>query len=97
MKDYGSGGTATKEKNACAFRLLGVDSKTRGLGLGKLLTEYCINRGRQSTNKTMIIHTTKSMKLAWGMYERLGFIRADDLDFMQGSLPVYGFRLGLTI
>lgn len=96
MKDYGSGGTATHEPNACGFRLLGVDPKIRGLGLGKLLTQYCIDKGMNSNSSTMVIHTTKSMKQAWGMYERLGFKRADDLDFMQGNLPVFGFRLKLN-
>lgn len=95
MKYYGSGGSATKEKNACGFRLLGVDSKTRGLGLGKKLTQFCINKGKNSDCETMIIHTTNYMKLAWKMYERFGFKRADDLDFMQGNLTVLGFRLKL--
>jgi len=27
------------------------------------------------------------------MYENLGFKRSEDLDFMQGELPVFGFRL----
>lgn len=93
MKDYGSGGTATKEKNACGFRLLVVDSKYRGLGLGKLLTIECINRGKKSSAEQIIIHTTKAMQTAWGMYERLGFKRSEDLDFMQGELAVFGFRL----
>ncbi|MFC4720960.1 GNAT family N-acetyltransferase [Geojedonia litorea] len=95
MKSYGSGGTATKELNACGFRLLAVDDSTRGLGLGKQLTQYCINKGKESMRNTMVIHTTNAMKLAWGMYERLGFQRATDLDFMQGDLPVFGFRLKL--
>jgi hypothetical protein len=43
----------------------------------------------------VVIHTTKSMQLAWSMYERLGFQRSPDLDFQQHSLPVYGFRLKL--
>ncbi len=64
MKDYGSGGKATQEKNACGFRLLGVDPKIRGLGVGKLLTEYCIEKGKKSDSKTMVIHTTKTMKRA---------------------------------
>jgi GNAT superfamily N-acetyltransferase len=93
MKDYGSGGTATQEKNASGFRLLGVDPKARGLGIGKLLTEYCNEKGKQRGSATIVIHTTNAMKLAWGMYERLGFKRASDLDFMQGDLPVFGFRL----
>lgn len=95
MKDYGSGGTATKEQNACGFRLLGVSNKVRGFGLGKKLTEFCIDKGKKSNAETMVIHTTNSMKLAWKMYERLGFKRANDLDFMQGNLPVFGFRLKL--
>ncbi|PRX57401.1 GNAT family N-acetyltransferase [Flagellimonas meridianipacifica] len=95
MKDYGSGGTATKEKNACGFRLLGVDVSVRGLGLGKKLTEFCINKGKVDNCETMVIHSTQSMELAWGMYERLGFQSAPDLDFMQEDLPVYGFRLKL--
>lgn len=95
MSDYGSGGRATQEKNACGFRLLGVDPKVRGLGVGKLLTEYCMARGRESEANTLIIHSTKTMKTAWKMYENLGFERAHDLDFMQGNLPVFGFRLPL--
>lgn len=93
MKDYGSGGTATQEKNACGFRLLAVNSKFRGLSLGKELTNECINRGMKSSAEQILIHTTKAMKTAWGMYERLGFRRSEDLDFMQGELPVFGFRL----
>ncbi len=96
MKDYGSGGTATQEKNACGFRLLAVGPKSRGLGLGKLLTEYCLEKAKECGSKNMVIHTTNSMKIAWGMYERLGFKRAKDLDFMQDNLPVFGFRLKLN-
>lgn len=95
MKDYGSGGTATLEKNACGFRLLGVDPEFRGQGVGKLLTRYCMEKGRKSGCETMVIHTTRSMQTAWKMYEALGFKRATDLDFMQGELAVFGFRLKL--
>jgi hypothetical protein len=35
------------------------------------------------------------MQIAWGLYERLGFVRSKDLDFSQQGLPVYGFRLAL--
>ena len=41
----------------------------------------------------MIIHTTKAMQIAWEMYENMGFKRSKDLDFLQGELPVFGFRL----
>ncbi len=96
MTDYGSGGTATKEKNASGFRLLAVDLTMRGLGLGKELTSECINRAKKSSSAQIIIHTTKAMNTAWRMYEKFGFERSDDLDFMQGDLQVFGFRLKIT-
>ena len=43
----------------------------------------------------MVIHTTNSMRVAWSIYEKRGFRRAPDLDFLQGDLPVFGFRLTL--
>lgn len=95
MSSYGSGGTATFEKNASGFRLLAVDPEARGRGIGKLLTEACINKARKDKNEQLIIHSTKFMQVAWKMYEKLGFKRSEDLDFMQGELPVFGFRLSL--
>ncbi|HTA63500.1 MAG TPA: GNAT family N-acetyltransferase [Bacteroidia bacterium] len=95
MQQYGSGGTATQEKNAAGFRLLAVDPLTRGQGIGKLLTNACIKKAKQSNLKNMVIHSTKAMQIAWAMYEAMGFKRAPDLDFMQEQLPVFGFRLAL--
>ncbi len=95
MQCYGSGGTATSEKNASGFRLLGVDPDVRGAGIGKLLTYACITRAREQKRQQMIIHTTRSMQTAWKMYEGIGFKRSEDLDFKQGTLEVYGFRLTL--
>jgi len=34
-----------------------------------------------------------AMLSAWKMYENLGFRRSENLDFIQGELPVFGFRL----
>lgn len=95
MQYYGSGGTATKEQNASGFRLLAVDPLARGAGIGKLLTNECVRKAKGNNHGQVVIHTTMAMQTAWKMYERLGFKRSEDLDFMQGELPVYGFRLGL--
>ena len=96
MKYYGSGGTATREQNAAGFRLLAVDPLARGQGIGKLLTMECIRKARDQKLSQVIIHSTMAMQTAWKMYEALGFKRSEDLDFMQETLPVFGFRLGLT-
>jgi len=95
MKHYGSGGTATREKNASGFRLLAVDPSCRGQGIGKMLAEECVRRARLKEHRNLIIHTTMAMQTAWRMYENMGFRRSADLDFKQGDFPVYGFRLSL--
>lgn len=93
MKYYGSGGTATKELNAAGFRLLAVHYAFRGNRIGRKLSQNCIDRARADNRQQLIIHSTKAMKTAWEMYERMGFKRSEDLDFMQGQLPVFGFRM----
>lgn len=95
MAQYGSGGTACEVRNASGIRLLGVAPAARGLGVGKSLTLACIALARQAGHAEVVLHTTQAMRLAWDMYARLGFERSGDLDFLQGSLPVYGFRLRL--
>lgn len=96
MKYYGSGGTAPLEKNSAGFRLLAVENFAQGRGIGKSLTLACIQRAKSQNRNQVIIHTTKAMETAWKMYEQIGFRRSDDLDFVQGSLTVYGFRLLLN-
>lgn len=95
MKSYGSGGTATTEQNASGFRILAVAPEYRGKGIGKLLTGECIRKARENKHGQVIIHSTKAMLTAWKMYESMNFKRSEDLDFMQGELPVFGFRLEL--
>lgn len=96
MQYYGSGGTATIEKDAAGFRLLAVCHKARGNGIGKLLTNYCIDLAKRENQSQLIIHSTQAMQIAWSMYEKLGFKRYKSIDFMQANLQVYGFRLLLN-
>lgn len=93
MAQYGSGGTATGERDAAGFRLLAVGPEARGLGVGRALVLHCIELARAEGKAQVVIHSTEAMKVARGMYERLGFERSPDLDFLQGELRVFGFRL----
>lgn len=93
MQFYGSGGIATKEQNTSGFRLLAVNPNNRDQGIGKLLIKDCIEKAKSKKHHQLIIHSTMAMQTAWKMYERLGFKRSEDLDFMQGELAVFGFRL----
>lgn len=96
MAAYGSGGTATTVMNASGIRLLGVHPAFRNHGVGKALTLACVDLAREKGHAAVILHTTQPMRIAWGLYERLGFKRSEDLDFSQQGLPVFGFRLPLA-
>ena len=50
MKYYGSGGIATQEQNAAGFRLLAVDNNFQGQGIGKLLTQKCLEKAKVYCN-----------------------------------------------
>lgn len=95
MAQYGSGGTAPSLKETSGVRLLAVSPHHRRLGAGKSLTRACIDLARQAGHAQLVLHTTQSMRIAWQMYERLGFERCEDLDFLQQDLQVFGFRLPL--
>lgn len=95
MSMYGSGGTATQELSASGIRLLCVDPKCTGMGIGKALTNECIRLAKASGNQQVILHTTQAMEVAWSLYIKIGFKRSNDLDFSQKGFPVYGFRLML--
>jgi GNAT superfamily N-acetyltransferase len=96
MDQYGSGGRAATVANAAGIRLLAVAEAYRGSGIGKRLIGVCIERASAMGKSQVILHTTRAMATAWTMYERLGFVRSEDLDFMQRELQVYGFRLRLA-
>lgn len=95
MAQYGSGGIATTVSDASGIRLLAVDPRFRGAGVGKALTAECIRLARDAGHAEVILHTTAAMQTAWAMYERIGFARDEALDFLQEGFPVYGFRLRL--
>jgi GNAT superfamily N-acetyltransferase len=67
------------EADEVQFRLLAVDQRARGRGVGEALTRACTERAADA-NAPLIIHTTPWMEAARRMYERLGFVRRPDRD-----------------
>ena len=92
---YGSGGTISTNKNCAGIRLLAVSPLFRKLGVGRALTQACIDRAGDIGASRVLLHTTKAMAAAWHLYEKMGFSRSGDLVFMQGKLEVFGFCLPL--
>ena len=95
MMYYGAGEQSTHKQNAGAFRLLAVNPKMRGKGLGKLLIKACFEQARKEGFSQLLIHSTKFMMVAWRMYERIGFERFPEIDFEKSDVQVYGFRYAL--
>ena len=77
-----------------AFRLLAVHPTARGSGIGRLLTEACIERARAQRAPALGLHTTAPMAVARAMYERMGFERSPRYDFRPGpDIVVEAYRL----
>ena len=55
------------------LRMLVVDPTYRSLGIGRALTEECIHMAYRDGAFLIGLHTTKIMKVALSMYERMGF------------------------
>jgi ribosomal protein S18 acetylase RimI-like enzyme len=55
------------------IRMLVVDPISRGMGLGRALTEECIRRARRDQAPLIALHTTPIMTVAQPMYLRMGF------------------------
>jgi ribosomal protein S18 acetylase RimI-like enzyme len=80
-----------------AVRLLAVDPAARGEGIGRALTEVCIERSSATGAPAIGLHTTKEMAVAQAMYERMGFERAPEYDFRPGpTIFVEAYRLLLA-
>lgn len=86
---------ASKLRNDSGIRLLAIDVKAKGLGIGRSLVRYCIDLARSNQNREIILHTSKTLGSAWRMYEKLGFKRSSDLDFYRDDMVVFGFRLAI--
>jgi ribosomal protein S18 acetylase RimI-like enzyme len=78
------------------LRLLAVAPAARGTGIGRMLVEECVRRARRMGAAELGLHTSRSMQVAMGMYERMGFVRAPEYDFQpEGAELVKGYRLPL--
>lgn len=91
MDAYGSGASTAGMTDAAGIRLLVVDPRQRGRGIGAALTQYCERRARELGRARVVLHTTTAMQAAWSLYERSGYTRLPAIDFQQGTLQVFGF------
>lgn len=75
---------------------MAVVPEAREQGIGKALMMECIRRAGGLGANCLNLHTTDMMQVAMRMYQRMGFIRAPELDFHPDpSVPVKAYRLDL--
>jgi ribosomal protein S18 acetylase RimI-like enzyme len=74
------------------IRILGVEPRCRGRGLGTRLTEECLRRARELKLPTIFLYTGEFMLSARHIYEKLGFNRAPEFDRDPGPIA---YRLDL--
>ncbi|MFC2068168.1 GNAT family N-acetyltransferase [Chloroflexota bacterium] len=83
-------------KNWAGIRLLAVDPRYRGQGVGRALMDECVRRCCDQGITTIGLHTTKIMDVARGMYEQMGFTRIPEFDFHPASgvlVTAYGLDI----
>lgn len=95
MRYYGAGEESTLRQKAAAFRLLAVNPQIRRKGIGKLLIGACLEQARKEGFEYLMIHSTEYMMDAWKMYERMGFERFSEIDFVKNDVKVFGFKYKL--
>ena len=77
-------------------RLVAVDPNLRGRGVARALVEECIRRARASGATALGLHSSRSMRDAVRLYERMGFVRDPEHDFQPpGAELVEGYLLRL--
>jgi ribosomal protein S18 acetylase RimI-like enzyme len=62
------------------IRMVGVNPKYQGQGIAKTLTKMCIDKAKQTNEKTIALHTSEFMDAARHIYESLGFKVLQEID-----------------
>jgi len=73
------------------MRMLAVDPAFRGRGIGRQLTEACIERARRDGCAAIALHTAPIMEVALAMYLRMGFA------FVRDAPPIHGVAYGVYV
>ncbi len=81
LPDATSAWAQWSDAEAAGMRMLAVDPTVQGGGVGRALVEECLSRARAAGRGRFRLHTAPEMRVAHGLYERLGFERDEASDF----------------
>ena len=77
--------TTIYDASWCAIRFISVDPLYGGRGIGRQLTERCIQYAKENGERTIALHTSEMMANARHIYERLGFKVLREIDRRYGK------------
>ncbi|MEN9639528.1 MAG: hypothetical protein RLZZ262_1396 [Bacteroidota bacterium] len=72
-------------KEWCAIRFVTVHPEYGGQGIGRKLTEMCIEYAKENNETTVALHTSEMMHSARHIYESLGFVVLKEIDKRLGK------------
>lgn len=71
------------------IRLVGVNPAFEGKGIGRKLTEMCLNTAIKNGEKFMALHSAEFQKPAQHIYETLGFIKQKEFTHLGAKYWLY--------
>ena len=78
-----------------SIRMLAVDPAAQGRGVGTALVEACLARARADGRRAVFLHSLPVMTGAQRIYDRLGFRRVPERDWVFPDFVLMGFVLDL--
>jgi GNAT superfamily N-acetyltransferase len=69
---------AAKQADVARIRLLLLEPRARGIGLGRRLTEECVTFARAKGYRRVTLWTHKELTAARAIYAKLGFVKTGE-------------------
>lgn len=81
------------QENWSYIRFLGVNTKFRGNGIGKKLTDLCMEYAKETNEKFISLHTSEFMDSARAIYEKKGFEKIKEIKYLGKKYWIYLYEL----
>ncbi|WP_179319721.1 GNAT family N-acetyltransferase [Winogradskyella helgolandensis] len=75
------------------IRFLGVHTEFRGHGIGKKLTDLCIQFAKDTNETYMALHTSEFMDAARTIYEKRGFEKIKAIEYLGKRYWIYLYNI----
>ncbi len=81
------------QENWSYIRFLGVNTEFRGNGIGKKLTDLGMDYAKETNEKYIALHTSEFMDSARAIYEKRGFKKTKEIEYLGKKYWIYLFEL----